>query len=520
MSNKNLQILSRSLLPLLLSACGSGGLLTTVGPDYQSAPLLTAANWQAPQPKGNNLPIAHQGDSADLSRWWDRFQDPVLNRFLAAAQQESASVADARARIEQARANLVGADAALLPNIDSSIGAKRSSSSFGGTPFLWNQVPAGLQSSWEIDLFGGLARQEQAARSQLESRNASWHDARVSVAVEVANAYLAYRYCEAQVHIVQADTDSRRESARLAEIAGKAGFRAPGDVALAEASAAEGNRTLLQQQAQCERSIKGLVALTGIQETEVRKLLTEAPERVAKLPSPSAFRIDSLPARVLLQRPDVAAAERDVAEASAKIGVEQAKRFPKLSLSGNITPTLQNINGSAFLLAQTWAIGPTLSLPLFDAGKRAADVEAARVHYQAAESTFRSKVRTAVKEVEDALVRLDSAGQRLPEGRKAVTGYRANFLAVQQLYQVGLGNLIDVETARRNVLSAEMAVKELEQEQVSAWIALYRAAGGSWDGHENARKVDAASASVSSNSKPEQPDQLLNHQIDFSEGKL
>lgn len=258
MSNKSLRLLSRCLLPLLLSACGSRGLLTTVGPDYQTAPLKAAANWQATQPAGNNLPVAHQGDPADLNRWWDRFQDPVLSRFLAAAQQESASVADARARIEKARANVVGADAALLPTIDSSIGAKRSSSSFGGAPFVWNQFPAGLQSSWEIDLFGGLARQEEAARSQLESRNASWHDARVAVAVEIANAYLGYRYCEGQVQIVQADTESRRESARLSEIAGQAGFRAPADVALANASASDGNRTLLQQQAQCERSIKGL----------------------------------------------------------------------------------------------------------------------------------------------------------------------------------------------------------------------------------------------------------------------
>jgi len=332
MSNKNLRPLSLSLLSLLLSACGSGGLLTTVGPDYQTKPFQAAANWQAPQPGDHHLATAHQGDPANLNRWWRRFNDPVLNRFLAAAQQESASVADAKARIEQARANLVGADAALLPTIDASIGAKRSSSSFGGTPFVWNQFPAGLQSSWEIDLFGGLARQEQAARSQLESRHAAWHDARVALAAEAANAYLAYRYCEAQVHIVQADTESRRESARLSDIAGKAGFRAPGDVALANASAAEGNRTLLQQQAQCERSVKSLVAMTGLQEAEVRKLLTEAPDRVAKLPSPPAFRIDSLPARVLLQRPDLAAAERDVAEASANIGVEQAKRFPKLSV--------------------------------------------------------------------------------------------------------------------------------------------------------------------------------------------
>lgn len=515
MSDKNLRPLSLSLLPLLLSACGSGGLLTTVGPDYQAASLPTAATWQAPQPGDNKSSIAHQGDPANLNRWWERFNDPVLNRFLAAAQQQSVSVTDARARIEQARANLVGADAALLPTIDFSTGAKRSSASFGGTPFVWNQFPVGLQSSWEVDLFGGLARQEEAARSQLESRNASWHDARVAVAVEAANAYLAYRYCEAQVQIVQADTESRRESARLSDIAGQAGFRAQGDVALANASAAEGNRTLLQQQAQCERSIKGLVAMTGLQETEVRKLLTKAPDRVAKLPNPPAFRIDSLPARVLLQRPDVAAAERNVAEASAKIGVEQAKRFPKLSLSGNITPTLQNMNGAAFFLAETWSIGPTLSLPLFDAGKRAADVESARIQYQAAESNFRSKVRTAVKEVEEALVRLDSASQRLPEGRKAVTGYRANFLAVQQLFQVGLGNLIDVETSRRNVLSAEMALKELEQEQVSAWIALYRAVGGSWEGNDQPQKAET----IPGNSKPEKPDQHLNHQVDFTRGK-
>ena len=156
-------------------------------------------------------------------------------------------------------------------------------------------------------------------------------------------------------------------------------------------------------------------------------------------------------------------------------------------------------------------------MPLFDAGKRAADVEVARAQYKAAESTFRSKVRTAVKEVEDALVRLDSALHRLPEGRKAVTGYRANFTAVRELYEVGLGNLIDVETARRNVLSAELAVKELEQEQVSAWIALYRAAGGSWSATEKTHNSDAAmSASPGStaNSTP-----LSTHHQTFTGGK-
>ncbi|MDD2759895.1 MAG: efflux transporter outer membrane subunit, partial [Methylomonas sp.] len=383
-------------------------------------------------------------------------------------------------RIEQARANLVGADAALLPSLDASMVAKRSSASFGGEPFVWNQYNAGLQSSWEVDLFGGLARQQQVALSQLQAKHAAWHDARVAVAAETANAYLAYRYCQSQMQILKIDQTSRSESARLIGIAGENGFSAPGDVALARAGAAEANDNVLKQQGQCERTLKGLVAMTALDETELRGLLNGSAEQAAKLPEPPVFRIAAIPAQVLLQRPDVAAAERDVAEASANIGVQRAKQFPKLSLSGNITPTLQNINGAALMLAQTWAIGPTLSLPLFDAGKRAADVAVAEQQYQAAASRFRDKARTAVKEVEEALVRLNSAELRMPQSRAAVDGYRANYLSLEALNQNGLGSLLDVETARRILLSAELALKTLEQERVSAWIALYRAVGGGW----------------------------------------
>ncbi|WP_256360861.1 TolC family protein, partial [Methylomonas koyamae] len=167
----------------------------------------------------------------DLIRWWERFNDPTLTRLLDAAERQSASLAEAKARVEQARANLAGADGALLPNLDASLAGKRSSASFGGEPFVWNQYSAGLQSSWEIDLFGGLARQQQAALGQLAAKSAAWHDARVTVAAETANAYLAYRYCLSQVQILQADRASRSESARLIEIAGDSGLRPAGDVA-------------------------------------------------------------------------------------------------------------------------------------------------------------------------------------------------------------------------------------------------------------------------------------------------
>ena len=466
----------------LLSGCGlNGGLLTTVGPDYHSPAPPTASRWYAKQPVEVELPIAHQGKLDNLSHWWERFGDPVLNHLLFAAQKESSTIATAKAQIEASRADLIGSESVFLPSIDSSLSSSRSNFSFGQTPFLRNQHQLSVQSSWEIDLFGGLARQREASRSQLESRTASWHDARVAVAAELANNYLAYRYCDAQVQLRKTDADSRQASATLTAIAGKAGFRSPADVALANASAADGKNLLLQQQAQCERSIKSLVELTGLEEAQVRTLLADGSPQLATLPKPPPFKINSVPANVIRQRPDIAAAERDMAEASAKIGVERANLFPKLSLSGNITPIFQNINGGALTLAETWSIGPTLRLPIFDAGKSVANVDAAKAQYEAAVVKFRASVRTAVKEVEEAMVRITSADERLPLARSAATDYQSHFLATQKLYEVGLGSLLDAETARRNVVAAELSVKELEQEKVSAWIALYRAVGGSWE---------------------------------------
>ncbi|WP_347986017.1 efflux transporter outer membrane subunit [Methylomonas sp. AM2-LC] len=464
----------------LLTAC-STGLIATVGPDYSPPSLSIADHWQAPQPEEEQLPLAHQGQPDALLHWWERFNDTTLNQFLQSAENASYSVANAASRIEQARASLIGADSAFLPTLDGNLGATRSSFSIGGPAFYRTQYQAGLQSSWELDLFGGLARQTQASQSQLESRNASWHDARVAVAVEVANAYLSYRYCEVQVQQLQADSESRQVASNLLDLAQTHGFRSLADTSLSHASLAEAKKTLLQKQGQCERSIKGLVALTALDENTVRQSLQKQPELIAKLPAAPAFKLDSVPAHALLQRPDLAAAERDVAEASANIGVEQAKRYPKLSLSGNITPTLQSMNGAALALAQTWSIGPTLSLPLFDAGKRAANVDSMRAQYEAAVSNYHSKVRTAVKEVEEALVRLDTAAQSIVHARQAASAYQQSFQASRQLFENGLGSLIDLETSRRNQLSSELAVKDLEQEQVSAWIALYRAAGGSWE---------------------------------------
>jgi NodT family efflux transporter outer membrane factor (OMF) lipoprotein len=373
------------------------------------------------------------------------------------------------------------------------LAAGRSSFSFGGPAFLRTQYSAGLQSSWELDLFGGLARQQEANLSQLASRTASWHDARVSVAVELANAYVNYRYCEIQSQQLLADTLSRKTTADYTRISSEQGFLSGNDLALALASNSDGQKALSFQQGQCQRFIKGLVQLTGLEENAITLAISAHPEQQTKLPTPPAFNLRSLPAQVISQRPDIAAAERDMAEASANIGVEQAKRYPKLSLSGNITPTLQSMNSSALALAQTWSIGPTLNLPLFDGGKKAANVESAKAQYELAATRYQTKVRTAIKEVEESLVRLDTAKQRLPLAQQSAEHYQQVFSANQILFNNGLINGLELETARRNQLSAELAIKEMEQERISAWIALYRAVGGGWQASESATNSDSSS---------------------------
>jgi NodT family efflux transporter outer membrane factor (OMF) lipoprotein len=454
----------------ILSGCASG-LFGNAGPDYKSSAPPAAAAWQAPQ--------AHAGSTQKLAGWWAQFNDPALDALIAAAQAHSGTLAQAAATIERSRADAVAAGVAGSPSLDAVASANRSAFTFFGPPAYRTQTQVGLQSSWEIDLFGSLARQREAVQATYEANVAAWHDARVSLAAEVANAYVNFRQCEIQSAQAAADAQSRAATARMTGAAGKAGLQSSATVALAEASAAEASSALVQRRAQCDISVKGLVALTSMDEPALRKLLAQS--GAAKLPEPRQFTIESIPAQVVAQRPDVAAAERRLAAASADIGHAEADRYPRLTLSGNILPTRLYITpGPAFSIT-TWSFGPSLVLPLFDGGRRTANVDATKAQYAAAEAVYRAKVRDAVREVEEALVRLDSAAAREADTATSARGYRANLAAAQTKLQAGLGSVLELEDARRLSIAADATLVTLAQERVAAWIALYRAAGGGWE---------------------------------------
>lgn len=450
-----------------------------------AAGLLWLAGCALPRPPANvdphaadqwHAPLPHGGTLADLKLWWQQFNDSLLVELVEAAQTASPNVASAGSRIMQARAARVGATANLLPAVDANASAVRSNTT-GGAPLTSTTTQAGLQASWEIDLFGGNRAAADAAQARYEGSQAGWHDARVAVAAETANAYVGYRTCERLLTVARSDAQSRAETARLTGLSADAGFTAPAVAAQARASAADGSQRAIQQQAQCDLEIKGLVALTGMDERVLRRKLGTPWTQV---PDVTPFTLPSVPAALLTQRPDVFQAEREVAAASAEVGTARADRFPRLSLSGSIATGWIRAGGGT-TDAQTWSIGPLgVTLPIFDAGRRAANEDAASARYDEAVSLYAARVRQAVREVEEALVSLDAARARNEDARVAVEGYRQSFEATEARYRGGLASLIELEDQRRLYLVAVVTQVNLQRERLAAWVGLYRALGGGW----------------------------------------
>ncbi len=464
-------------LVLALGACASQPLFKKVGPEFNVNTLRDSPSSTQAKKWFAALPAPHGASTASMAMWWSQLNDSVLDDLIASAQIQSPSISASLLRVQQARNGMAQVDAGKLPSLDASLGTSRSAFTFGGPVALRTQTQAQLLANWEIDLFGAKARETEAAAARIAARAADWHDSRVTVAAETANAYVQYRFCEQQIKVLEADSKSRDETSRLTEVAAKAGFQPMSSAAVLRASAADARRRLITQKAECQIALKGMVALTAMDEAALIKKLQP---KTAILPTLKTFDVPDIPANILLQRPDIASAEFEVAAASADIGVSESAKYPRLSLSGSITP-LRLMSGGNSLNATTWSIGPALSIPLFDGGRRAANSELSKQVYANAEHSYRSRVRQAVREVEEALVRIELAANRKADTETAARGFKEAFQAAQSKWQVGIGNLLELEDARRQQLAADVETGILQRDLMLAWIGLYRAAGGGWD---------------------------------------
>ena len=455
------RLLATAAAALALSACSITMPATQV--DARVAP-----QWQAPLP--------HHGQVQSLTDWWQRQGDPLLVTLIEAAQAQSPSLAQAMTRIAQARANQTAANAVLLPQANASAGISRGISPPSTT--VATSANVGLQASWELDLVGANKAVNDAAVANVQGTQALWHSARVSVAAEVAQTYYSLATCQQLLDVAQADATSRFETARLSEISANAGFTATGTSALARASAAEARSRVTSQQESCDLSTKALVALTGMEEPALREKLALAHVKTKQV---APFLIATIPAQTLAQRPDVFAAERDVVVASAQVGSAKAQRYPRLTLNGSVGAVRVSSGGDTSSLS-TWSFGPlAISVPLFDGGQRVANISLAETQYLQAVTTYRAQVRQAVREVEDALIKLQSTETRQANADVSRQGYAQSLSATQVRYDQGLASLVELEDARRVSLAAQTGLLGVALERNLAWVSLYRALGGGWE---------------------------------------
>ena len=334
-------------------------------------------------------------------------------------------------------------------------------------------------------MWGGNSASLNASQLRARGAELGWHEARVAVASEMASLYMAYRYCENLLALLQRDAASREETARLAQLTAQAGFSAPATAQLARASSLDAAGNVTAAQAQCDAQIKAMVALSAWPEATLREKLKANQAAAQKISAQSALfsiatAVPSVPAQTLAQRPDIASAQLQVSAAALDIRSSDAKRYPSLSLNGNIGAASVRQAGIT-QEGMTWALGPVaLSLPLTNQAATRANTEAAVAAYDEAVASLQAKARQAVREVEESLVNLNAANVRGQQSKAAAEGYGASLAATQSRYRAGLASLVELEDARRTALFAQQNQLAVERDRILAWISLYRATGGGW----------------------------------------
>jgi multidrug efflux system outer membrane protein len=443
-----------------------------------SAPAATAipAAWRSPLP--------HGGSTAALTQWWRAFEDPQLARLVERAENGSPTLAQAAARRHQAEANATQARGALLPQLNASAQAQRGRN-LNAVPGISTQGSAQFNASWEIDLFGGQRAAASAENLQAQASTSDWHAARVSLAADVAQAYVQLRLAQGHEESTELDTRFAEQIAHWAREQQKAGLMSASDAAILNTERAAASAARSQWRAEAQIALQTLALLCGERVENLAKEL--APPAIAgegfelrrSQPQAPGFDVGALPAQLLAQRPDVAAAHQRWLAAIQQQRSVEAQRWPQLSLGALAGESRLRVGGASSS-ASMWAMGPSLSLPLFDGGQRKARAEGAQAAADEAAAALQARWQTAVAEVEESLQRVAAGAEREREIDAVKREWEGIARRSFSQAQAGLQSGVQRNTTFRNALTAYDAVLSVRAEHASAWIRLYRSLGGGW----------------------------------------
>ncbi len=453
-----------------------------VGPDYQHPNPVLPASWQEAQQAGLDT------RPATLTKWWTEFNDKLLDSLVERATQSNLDLAVAEARIREARAVLSFTGADLWPTLDVSgsysrirtsenaLGAGRLAPQGGGN-LEQNLFRTGFDSDWEIDVFGGTRRRIEGAEANIGFAIEDRRDVLVTLLGDVAKNYIDLRGLQRRLSVTQANLAAQRETFGLTKVRFDAGLANDFEVAQAEGLVNTTEAQIPPLESALKQTAYRLDLLLGAQAgTLWSELASEVP--VPALPPEAHV---GMPAELLRRRPDIRRSERQLAAATAQVGAATADLYPKFSLTGSFG--LQSISASDWFTAQSrfWSIGPTISWPVFDAGKIRANIEIRNAQQEQALKLYEKSVLTALGDVEGALVNYTKEQTRYRSLLAAVAANRRAAQMANDLYVQGLVPFLDVLDAQRTVYASESDLVLSEANMASNLVALYKALGGGWE---------------------------------------
>lgn len=450
-----------TLIALPLAGCAAG-------PDYRprGAPELGV-------PPAYSVE-ARQEAQADLRQWWTAFDDPLLSRLVGQAATQNLDVAQAVARLRQAREALVQSRASLLPGVSASGGASRTEGVAG--PSGGNSTfSLGADVSYQVDLFGGVRRGVEANRAALDASGYDYAAVLISTQGEIARNYILARAAQAQLANARDSLAIQDDNLEIAGFRVQAGLVSSLDQEQARSSRAQTAASIPNIEASYNSAVSRLGVLTG----QAPGALKGEMEAVRPVPQGPAAIAVGIPADTLRQRPDVRSAERNLAAAVARIGVSEAQLYPSLSLGGSIDAGASNI-GNIFDII-TGRIFANIAQTIFDAGRTRSQVRSAQAAADGALYNYKQTVLSALEDVETAIVALQAAQRREREFVIALDAANNSAILSRSSYRVGLSDFVTLNQSESALISARNGLLQARSDQATALIQLYLALGGGWD---------------------------------------
>jgi outer membrane protein, multidrug efflux system len=465
--------MKRLLIMGLMLAAGCA-----VGPDYHPPKTAAPANWSEALLGGTT------NSAVQVIQWWKVFSDPELDSLIKRAVAANYDLRIAEAQLLQARALRSGAVWAFTPSINGTASYMDQQRSRNAQTFsASNQVfdthlyDGNFDASWEIDIFGGLRRQLQQATAQYASVEELRRDVLISVLAEVARNYVDVRGFQQRIDITHKNVIAQQEAVDITRARFNAGLTSELDVKQAEVLLATTEADLPTLETSLKQAVHQLSVLIG---REPGALLEEL-AATAPIPTPPPDVPVGLPSELLRRRPDVRRAERDLAAATANVGVQTAELFPKFFLLG--LGGYQSLSASSWISpgSQYWSAGPTVTWRLLDFGRIRSQIKAADAQTKQALAVYEKTVITSFQDVENALVAYGNEQVRYRSLTEAVAANRRALELADELYTKGLGDFLNVLVTQRSLYQVEDQLVDSRRTVTGNLVALYKALGGGWE---------------------------------------